>query len=191
MLYEKVMLPVVGGEVPLTAYCPDVIPNLTDRILRPAVVVAAGGAYAYVSPREAEPVALRLAGFGINAYTVVYRTAPVRYPQNVQDLAAAVAWVRAHAAEHNTDPNRIIVMGFSAGGHCAASLGLAWRDAGLWQPLGLTPEQVRPNGMILCYPVISGGVYAHRDSFRNLTGSDDLAVHEQHSLEKQVTADAP
>ena len=51
MIYEKTMLPVVGGEVLLSSYCQDVIPNITDQLLRPAVVIAGGGAYAYVSPR--------------------------------------------------------------------------------------------------------------------------------------------
>ena len=45
--------------------------------------------------------------------------------------------------------------------------------------------------MILCYPVITGGPYAHRGSFENLTGSTDLSRHAKHSLEEQVTADAP
>lgn len=175
MLNERIMLPVVGGEVLLTTYCSEVIPGVTDELLRPAVVIAGGGAYAYVSPRETEPVALRFAGFGINAFTVIYRTAPTRYPRNVQDLAAAVAWVREHAAEYHTDPNRIAVLGFSAGGHCAANLGVAWQNEALWRELGLKPEQVKPNGMILCYPVISGGTFAHRGSFENLTGTGDLA----------------
>lgn len=188
---DTVMLPVVDGEIKLTAYCQDTIPNLTDKILRPAVLILGGGAYAYVSPRETEPVAMRFAGYGINAFTAIYRTAPTRYPRNVQDAAAALAWVRAHAAEYNTDPDRIAVMGFSAGGHCAANLGVAWQDASLWQELGLTPEQVKPNGMILCYPVITGGPFAHRGSFENLTGSDNLAVHEAHSLDKLVTSNAP
>ena len=192
MRFEKIDLPVVNGTVVLKTYVPDAIENLTEHLLRPAVVVCGGGAYAFVSPRETEPVALRLAAQGINAYTVEYRTAPtVRYPLPVQDIAAAIAWVRAHAKEDHTDPERISVLGFSAGGHAAASMGVLWHKPELSAPLGLTPEQVRPNAMVLCYPVITGGPKAHRGSFVNATGSEDRTEHEKLSLEKQVTPNAP
>ena len=82
-------------------------------------------------------------------------------------------------------------MGFSAGGHCAASLGVWWPRADLWAELGLTPEQVKPNALVLSYPVITGGEKAHRSSFENLTGSHDLDVHLRYSLETQVTAQTP
>ena len=192
MRYDEIKIPVVGGEVELRSYVPDVIPTLTADILRPAVVVVGGGAYVYVSERETEPVALRLAGFGINAYTVKYRVAPeVTYPTPVQDVAAAVAWVRAHAEKDHTDPDKIAVMGFSAGGHAAASLGVLWQKEELSAPLGLTPAQVRPDAMVLCYPVITGGPYAHRGSFENVLATKDLEAHKKLSLEEQVTAAAP
>jgi len=192
MLYEKIDLPVAGGTVEMRTYVADPIPDVTDNVPRPAVVICGGGAYMRVSRRETEPVALRYCGQGINAYTVRYRTAEEdRYPSHVQDVAAAVAWVRSHAEEHLTDPDRIAILGFSAGGHAAANLGIAWQDASLWAPLGLTPEAVRPNAMVLCYPVINGGRYAHRLSFEALTGTTDLKEHARHSLDEQVTAAAP
>lgn len=192
MINEVIALPVVGGEVKLSAYVPDVVGRQNGPVVRPAVVVVGGGGYAYVSDREAEPIALRLAAYGINAYTVIYRTAPdVRYPRPVQDVAAAVAWVRAHAAAHHTDPDHIAVMGFSAGGHAAANLGVTWQQPEMWQELGLTPEMVKPNAMVLCYPVINAGEKAHRGSFENLTGSQNIADHQCYSLDEKVTADAP
>lgn len=71
-----------------------------------------------------------------------------------------------------------LVCGFSAGGHLAASLGVHWRELGL----------PRPDGMILGYPVITAGKYAHCGSIQNLAGSDDPGWY---SLETQVTADTP
>ena len=106
-------------------------------------------------------------------------------------MASAVAWVRENAAQTHTAPEKIAVIGFSAGGHAAGSLGVLWPKAELWQPLGLTPEQVKPNAMVLCYPVITGGEFAHRGSFVNLTGTDDLTAHAAHSLDALVTPATP
>jgi acetyl esterase/lipase len=122
---------------------------------------------------------------------VDYRVAPAVHPAPVQDVAHAVAWIRAHAEEYHVNPNAIAVMGFSAGGHAAGSLGVYWHDAALMADAGLTPEQARPNAMVLCYPVITGGEFAHRGSFVNLTGTEDLAVHAEYSLETKVTAQTP
>ena len=82
-------------------------------------------------------------------------------------------------------------MGFSAGGHVAGSLGVWWHDANLMHRAGVTPQQAKPNAMVLCYPVITGGEFAHRGSFVNLTGSEDLAIHAEYSLETKVTAQTP
>lgn len=71
-------------------------------------------------------VALVFAAMGFNAFVAGYRVAPHCYPRPQQDAAAAVAWVRAHAGETHTHPDKIAIMGFSAGGHCAASLGVWW-----------------------------------------------------------------
>lgn len=57
--------------------------------------------------------------------------------------------------------------------------------------MGLTPEQVKPNAMVLCYPVISGGPKAHRGSFECLTGSKDMSLHTQYSLDTSVTEQTP
>ena len=158
---------------------------------RPSIVICPGGGYQHLSDREAEPVALVFAAMGFNAYVVWYRLAPDRHPAPLHDVAAAVAWVREHAEEYCADPDAIAVAGFSAGGHAAGSLGVYWHDAALMAQAGLTPEQARPNAMALCYPVITGGEFAHRGSFVNLTGSDDMAVHERYSLDRHVTAQTP
>ena len=175
MMYERILIPSSDGyELPLDVYCPHVSVEIDPDIQRPAVVICPGGGYAWLSEREGEPIALAFTALGFNAFVVWYRVAPNRYPRPQQDVASAVAWVRAHAAETHTDPNRIAVMGFSAGGHCAGSLGVWWPKAELWAEMGLTPEQVKPNAMVLCYPVISGGPKAHCGSFECLTGSKDM-----------------
>lgn len=188
MTYQRVTL---STGVPMDVYVPHVSQQIDPNVQRPAVVICPGGGYQHLSEREAEPVALRFLSMGFNCFVVWYRIAPHTYPAPQQDVAAAVAWVRQHAGETNTHPAQIAVMGFSAGAHAAGSLGVWWPRAELWQPLGLTPEDVRPNAMVLCYPVISGGEHAHRGSFVNLSGSDDPAAHTAYSLDESVTQRTP
>ena len=175
------------------AYLPDVMDAV--RTPRPSIVICPGGGYRFRSDREADPIALVFAAKGFNCFIVEYAVAPEVqepvYPAALFDVAHAVAWVREHAAECCADPNAIAVMGFSAGGHAACHLGVRWHDAAQMAEFGLTPEQAKPNAMVLCYPVITGGKFAHRNSFKLLTGSDDLAIHARFSLDEMVTDQAP
>ena len=190
MIYRRIDLPALsGGSVPMDMYLPAVSGEIDPSPCRRSIVICPGGGYEYLSEREAEPIALRFAGMGFNCFVVWYRVAPHRYPLPQQDVACAVAYVRRHAAELHSHPDRIAVMGFSAGGHVAGSLGVWWPKAELWQPL--SPEDVRPNAMVLCYPVISGGPRAHRGSFVNLSGTEDVSAHTAFSLDEHVTAQTP
>ena len=180
-----------GAQIPLDLYVSEVSQEIDENIQRPSVVICPGGGYEFLSSREAEPVALSFVASGFNAFVVWYRVAPARYPLPQQDAAAAVAYVRAHAKELHCNPGQIAILGFSAGGHLAGSLGTLWQKAGLWQEMGLTPDDVRPNAMALCYPVVTGGEYAHRGSFLALTGTEDQEAHKRYSVDGWVTPDCP
>ncbi|MBQ8200371.1 MAG: alpha/beta hydrolase [Clostridia bacterium] len=186
MLHQRVIL---STSAALDVYA---APSCLDpgRRLR-ALVICPGGGYSNLAPREAEPVAMRFAGLGFVAFVLYYRTAPARFPAALQDAGAALKHIRTHADEYHVAPDAIAVMGFSAGGHAAGSLGVMWHREEMWQPLGLTCEQVKPNAMVLCYPVITSGPFAHRRSFACLTGCDDPAAHKAFSLENLVTANTP
>jgi acetyl esterase/lipase len=86
---------------------------------RPCVLICPGGAYSYHCEREAEPVALRLIGAGINAAVCRYGTASdgAEWPDQLAEVSAALTFLRRHAEEWGCDPQKIVVMGFSAGGH--------------------------------------------------------------------------
>jgi len=159
---------------------------------RRAVIVCPGGGYAFTSDREAEPIALKFAAEGICAFVLDYSIAPARYPQAVCEAAKAVSIVRANANNWNINPDKIMLCGFSAGGHLAASLGVLFDSSDVLKNTGLTEEECKPNALLLAYPVISGGEFAHKGSFENLTGltySSELG--EKYSLEKLVKENTP
>ena len=181
MRHEVITLPGTGVE--LETYLTDNRAVEPER-RRPLALIFPGGAYAWRSDREAEPVALRLLALGIQAAVVRYSVAPAHYPKALEEAAEAVAYARDHAEEWLCDPHRIAVMGFSAGGHAAAHIGLKWYQ----MPQG---KNCRPDAMILSYPVITSGEYAHRESIENLLGDAYENLKEEASLERFVRKDTP
>ncbi|CDN42280.1 MULTISPECIES: alpha/beta hydrolase [Paenibacillus] len=158
-----------------------------------AVVVCPGGGYGMRAEHEGEPVALWLNGLGISAFVLRYRVAPYTYPSPQDDVQRAIRHVRYHALEWGLDPDRIGVLGFSAGGHLAATAATLYDDG---RPDAQDPEDrisSRPNAAILCYPVISMDLaYTHEGSRINLLGLDpDPALVERLSPNLHVNADTP
>lgn len=181
-----------GGETaPLHLYLWDNSPELDDGLRRPLVLLCPGGGYAVTSDREAEGMAFRFLAMGVHAAVLRYSTAPARYPAALLQLAAAVALIRRNADPWYVDPARIVVQGSSAGGHLAGCLGVFWQEDFLTRALGTPPELRRPNGLILSYPVVTAGPFAHRESFHNLLGTGDPARAEALSLEKRVNRFVP
>ena len=192
MLQKTVMVPTtLDCNVPVDLYVPETCRFVDPDIRRPAVVVVPGGGYSHLGEREMETIAMRFMAHGFNAFVVRYRFAPYRFPAPQQDVAAAMGYIRAHAAELHTDPDRIALIGFSAGGHLAGFLGVQWQNADLWSPLGLTPEDVKPNALVLSYGVLTYGEFAETSSYEYLTGSTDPKVHEEVSVVKHVSEKCP
>ena len=161
-----------------------------------------------MSPREGEAIALQFMTTGAHAAVLRYDVSGqgAEFPQHLLELAASVAYVRKHAAEYCIDPDKILVAGFSAGGHLAASLGCFWKEKWLEElmqaEIGATMKDYQPNGEILAYPVITSGEFAHRGSFVKIMGSEAeqgyaplglsaIELEEKLSLENQVTSDFP
>jgi acetyl esterase/lipase len=165
---------------------------VTGDGLRAAVIVCPGGGYGTRAPHEGEPIAKWLNGLGISAYVLNYRVAPYKHPVPLQDAQRAIRTVRHHAEVWGVDANRIGILGFSAGGHLAATVGTHF-DAGDQSSVDPIDQQSsRPDLMVLCYPVISFGMNAHQGSRINLIG-DNAAEELVHDLsnELQVTAETP
>lgn len=161
---------------------------------RPLVLVCPGGAYAYTSPREGEALAMQFLAMGYHAAVLKYSCAPAVYPTALTELASSILLIRRNAREWHVDPDSIIVLGCSAGGHLAASMGVFWEEKFLRDAVGLLEEErrlLRPDGMILCYPVITSGGFAHRGSITNLLGEREAQLSEKMSLERQVSETTP
>ena len=137
---------------------------------RPAIVICPGGAYGMTSDREAEAIAVRFMGMGYHAVVLRYSVAPARYPVALRQLAKTVALLRKNSEKWHIEKDKIIVSGFSAGGHLAASLGVFWNTEELAKITEMDNQMIRPDGMILNYPVITSGEFGHEESFRNLLG---------------------
>lgn len=184
-----------AGQAHLTAYIIDNDPSLFIK-KRPLVLICPGGGYRFVSAREAEVFALQFTAMGYHAAVLTYSVSPAVYPTQLLEMGAAWKLLRKYAGEWNILTNKIVVLGCSAGGHLAASYSVFHGEDFLTRATGLTEEELRPAGMILCYPVITSGEHAHRDSFAALLGCTDETLQaspllEKVSLEKQVNAQTP
>lgn len=140
----------------LTTYVLQQDPYDHRNVKRPAIIVCPGGGYQYVSENEGEPVAMAFTRAGYCAFVLDYSVKIENpFPKGLTELAAAVKLVRAHADEWNIDADDITVAGFSAGGHLALCLGVFYDKEFVTKPLNATPDDIRPNALVLGYPAIT------------------------------------
>ncbi|MBO5278991.1 MAG: alpha/beta hydrolase [Lachnospiraceae bacterium] len=197
MLQERIEVVVDGNNTEnchpyLNTYVLDNYPTINADRVRPAVLICPGGGYEHTSDREAEAIAIQMNAMGFQAFVLYYTCAPAAvFPRPQLEAAKAMMMIRENAEKWHVDPNKVIIMGFSAGGHLAASVGAFYNKEFLYGPLHTTPEMIRPSGQVLCYPVITSGEFAHRGSFRALLGEREEELKDFVSLENQVTADTP
>lgn len=191
--FEQTITGIDGSEARFIGYVIDNSDEVDPNRRRPAVLVIPGGGYTMTSDREAEPIALKFVGAGYHAFVLRYSCSPSRYPVALCETAEAMRLIRGHADEWHVDPDRVAVIGFSAGGHLAANLASTVGDDDL-AAHGYDADAVRPNALMLAYPVITSGPLAHRGSFDNLLGperKDDAAWLDKLSIEKHVDAHMP
>ncbi len=159
-----------------------------------AIVICPGGGYTALAGYEGRDPAIWLRDLGVTAIVLTYRLGPrYHYPAQLFDAARAIRYVRAHAVEWRLDTARIGIMGFSAGGHLAATLATHF-DAG--DPHAADPIDrfsSRPAILVLAYPVISmEDSITHAGSRLALLGPDpDTALVHLLSNETQVTPHTP
>lgn len=172
---------------PLTGYLHDPSGEI-HRPCRPAVIICPGG-YEFLSDRENEPPAMALFARGYQVFVLEYAVgAAAAGLRPLGQLSRAVALVRERAVNWQVDPAAIAVMGFSAGGHLAASLGVHWGSERLKALGDIGAGRNRPDAMVLCYPVIVDGPFAHQGSLDRVSGGDKQ-LKDFFSLERHVKSD--
>jgi len=155
---------------------------------RPAILVLPGGGYARQAVHEAEPVAEWLASLGIHAFVLRYRVAPDRHPGPLEDAKEAMLHIREGQHGLDVDPGRVGVLGFSAGGHLAATLSTAAATGNV----DLDIPAAVPDLSVLCYPVASLTHETHQGSVANLLGdAPPSALLTALSAELNVTPRTP
>lgn len=136
----------------------------------PCLIVCPGGGYHFVSEREAEPIAIDFYNRNYNTFVLHYDVAPnVKYPVALTQLACSIDYVRKNAKDFRIDPNKIYLVGFSAGGHLVGNLANMHSNL----PCDLIDAKTldaTPNGIILSYPVIYPN--SHSGSYKYLLGED-------------------
>ena len=180
------------GVIPkLTAYLPE-----REKANGVAVIICPGGGYGgLVIKREGFDVAEAFKEMGIAAFVLEYRlpndaTMPDKTIGPLQDAQQAIKTVRQRAAEWNVDPDKIGILGFSAGGHLASTAGTHFRREVIENKEKVS---LRPNFMVLVYPVISfSDDITHAGSRKNLLGPSPSAAQVRlYSNELQVTPQTP
>jgi acetyl esterase/lipase len=160
-----------------------------------SVIVAPGGGYSNLSmDKEGRQVASWFNAMGVTAYVLKYRLGPrYHHPIELGDAQRAIRLVRSRATQLGIAPDRIAMMGFSAGGHLAATAGTHFDDGNPSASDPIDRVGSRPDFLILAYPVISfDPAIAHRGSERSLLGDNpDPKLVQDLSNELQVTARTP
>ena len=192
MIHERIYLDENDERIWIDTY----IAN--DRTPKPAMLVIPGGGYISVSHfLEGEPIALDFFGRGYNAFVLNYgvKLPTDRFPKQLFDAGRAMIYIREHAEELSVIVDKVFAVGFSAGGHLCGSLATMFDYPEVKAEFGEKARMIRPDGVILSYPVTVALENAHKGSFVNLLGkpydelseeqlahvSLDLAVSEESS----------
>lgn len=183
-LWDKV--PGMCNEVPVLEYFP-----AQEKKTTATVVILPGGGYAMRAEHEGKGYAEFFNSIGMDAFVCEYRVSPHRFPLPLLDARRAMRYVRANAEKFGIDPNRVAIMGSSAGGHLAAL------TSTYTAPIDFEEDEIDkidpiPNASILCYPVIhlpDELNIAHVGSYQNLLGEN--TDYEKYSPDLLVSDTTP
>lgn len=149
-------LAISNHEFKVKGYWLDQVDDFDQTVDYPVVVICPGGGFTFHSEREEEPIALRFNSFGMHAVVLEYKLIdqdPV-YPMALQELAKTIEWITQQAEKYHVDKKRIILAGFSAGGHLVAAYNGVATSSKLRKKYQIDQYIGEHAGVILGYPVI-------------------------------------
>lgn len=191
----KELFPVLGSngcDPVLYAYLPKIPAELQRYVQkRPCIVICPGGGYQFVTQKEAEPTALNFLPQGYNVFVLTYSTAPHSFPTQLREVAAVLELIHKNAEDWNCDPDRVAIMGFSAGGHLAAHYSNCYDCPEVRE---VFPHSHPVQACLLAYSVLTADPdFWHEGSFENLSGHTPVTEEdrEKFSLERRVSGKTP
>ena len=190
MLYEKIPLSDTDESVYLEAYVAD---KVRDFVRKPLLVIPGGGYRNVCSDREGEPIAHAFMPYGYNAFVLHYTVGRKKpFPCQLIEAARAIKYIKDNADRYNINPDELFVVGFSAGGHLAASTGVLWKLDEIYKSVDMPYGYNKPKGVMLIYPVISPKFENHIASFKNLWCTDTPTEEQLFAaaIEEHVDADS-
>ncbi|WP_334329142.1 alpha/beta hydrolase [Companilactobacillus sp. HBUAS59699] len=141
----------------LDTYWLDPIKDFKVAVNHPIAIIYPGGRFTFQTDREAQPIALKFAAEGFHAivlhYQLIADNTPV-YPLALQETAVTLNWLETQTEIHQIDLNRVVLVGFSAGGHVVANFNSIMTDPNLRKKIIPESLDVLPAANFLCYPVI-------------------------------------
>lgn len=159
-----------------SAYLDVYVADKIEGCERKALLIIPGGGYGFVcSAREGEPIAHAFMPYGFNAFVLHYSVAGEKtFPAQLIQASKAMKHIKDNAEEYGILKDEVFAVGFSAGGHLCASLGVMWNKKEIYDEIDMPYGYNKPKGIMLMYPVISGvSEFAHMGSFYNLFASEN------------------
>ena len=187
MEIKKIPLSEKDPDVCLTAYLSYSRDTSADAIL----ICPGGGYYNVCDGHEGEGIAMAFSARGFRCFVLKYSVKEkAKFPTPLIEASLAMAHIKENAEKYGVNPERIFVMGFSAGGHLAGSLGTLWHKEWLNEHLDMPFGKNKPKGMILCYPVLSFFEGTHTGTFQRAVGEEPNAENtREYSLDLHVDAE--
>lgn len=183
MLYKKIPLDPRDENAFLEVFVPEDRKNL----VRSAILVIPGGGYNMVcADREGEPAALAFLPYGYSAFVLHYSVHKEPFPLQLIQASMAIKHIRDHAEEYHIDPARVFAVGFSAGGHLAATLCAMWNLPEIYEAVPMPEGYNKPTGTMLIYPVITSEFWQHTFQYLHMTETPTQEQCEKTSVDRFV-----
>jgi acetyl esterase/lipase len=187
MLYEKILFDDSDKNAYLEVFSPDKVGDFK----RNALLVIPGGGYSGVcADREGEPIALAFIPLGFCSFVLHYTVKEKPFPSHLVQASKAIKYIKDNSEKYNIDKDKVFAVGFSAGGHLAATLGCMWNKKEIYDEISMPYGYNKPKGVMLIYPVISAKF--HKISFDNLWYGEELTEEKkmQSSCENAVSGES-